>query len=174
MDTKCAGDIMIPLEDYPHIPYWFTLRQAIAAIEKSEISFRGKKSLPRALLVFDEKYQLTGIVRRRDILGGLEPSFLAKKPTAGERKLFDVDVDPDLAELSFAKDIESIKERAEVHISEVMAPIIGTVNHGDHLSKIIYVMLSKDIHLLPVTKNGKVVGVVRSVDVFNEVADLLL
>ena len=29
-EPKRAIDVMIPLEDYPHIPYWFTLRQAMA------------------------------------------------------------------------------------------------------------------------------------------------
>ena len=68
---------MIPLEHYPHIPYWFTLRQAMAEMESSQLEFEGRKSLPRGLLVFDERYQLLGMVRRRDILWGLEPDFLA-------------------------------------------------------------------------------------------------
>ena len=32
MEAKRAGDIMIPLDRYPHIPHWFTLRQAIAEL----------------------------------------------------------------------------------------------------------------------------------------------
>jgi len=52
---KTAKDIMIPLEDYPHIPYWFTLRQAMAIIREAAIKFEGAFE-PRAVLVFDEKY----------------------------------------------------------------------------------------------------------------------
>ena len=29
---KTAKELMIPLEDYPHIPYWFNLRQAMAIV----------------------------------------------------------------------------------------------------------------------------------------------
>ena len=68
-------DLMIPLEDYPHIPYWFTLRQAMAIVREAAIKFEGAFE-PRAVLVFDEKYQLMGILTLRDMIKGLEPKFL--------------------------------------------------------------------------------------------------
>src|SRR4030043_1593163 len=74
-DQKTAKDLMIPLEDSPHIPYWFTLRQAMAIIREAAIQFEGRFE-PRAVLVFDEKYQLMGILTLRDIITGLEPRFL--------------------------------------------------------------------------------------------------
>ena len=72
---KTAKDLMIPLEDYPHIPYWFTLRQAMAIVREAAVKFEGSFE-PRAVLVFDEKYQLMGILTLRDIITGLEPKFL--------------------------------------------------------------------------------------------------
>ena len=33
---KTAKDLMIPLEDYPHIPYWFTIRQAMAILREAD------------------------------------------------------------------------------------------------------------------------------------------
>ena len=99
METKRASDLMIPLSDYPHMPYWFTLRQAMATLRSSRIEVDGKVSLPRAFLVFNEAYELLGVVRRRDILRGLEPQFLEKKGRSYARKLFDVKADPDLLEL---------------------------------------------------------------------------
>ena len=68
-------DLMIPLEDYPHIPYWFTLRQAMAIVREAAVKFEGAFE-PRAVLVFDEKYQLMGILTLRDMIKGLEPKFL--------------------------------------------------------------------------------------------------
>jgi predicted transcriptional regulator len=72
---KKVKDFMIPLEDYPHIPYWFTLRQAMAIVREASIKFEGSFE-PRAVLVFDEKYQLMGMLTLRDIVRGLEPRFL--------------------------------------------------------------------------------------------------
>jgi len=51
METKRAGDIMIPLDEYPHIPYWFTLRQATSELDKSEVEIGGRKSLPRVIVI---------------------------------------------------------------------------------------------------------------------------
>ena len=74
-NDKKVKDLMIPLEDYPHIPYWFTLRQAMAIVREAAVKFEGAFE-PRAVLVFDEKYQLMGILTLRDMIKGLEPKFL--------------------------------------------------------------------------------------------------
>jgi CBS-domain-containing membrane protein len=174
MEMKRAGDIMIPLDEYPHIPYWFTLRQATSELEKSDVEIRGRKSLPRVILIFDEKYRLMGMARRRDIMRGLEPEFLMGQPIESRKRLFDVKVDPNLSELPYDKLLMGIRRQAERAISEVMRPIVATVDFEDHLIKIIYEMVDRGLSTLPVLKEGRVVGVVRSVDAFREIAELLL
>lgn len=174
MELKRAEEVMIPLEAYPHIPYWFTLRQAIVEMEKSEFDVNGRRSLPRVVLVFDERYNLMGMVRRRDILRGLEPEFLSKGPRRASRGLFDVKVDPELAELSFDKLTKRFRERAERPVSDVLIRITTTVNHDDHIMKVVYEMVDKNVSLLPVLKEKRVIGVVRSVDVFHEIAQHIL
>ena len=67
-----AGDFMIPLDKYPHIPYWFTMRQTIAELENSELDINGRKSLPRVVLVFDEKYQLMAKPRFGDFRADIQ------------------------------------------------------------------------------------------------------
>jgi CBS-domain-containing membrane protein len=170
-ETKRAGDLMIPLENYPHIPYWFTLRQAVAEMESSQLEFEGRKSLPRGLLVFDERYQLLGMVRRRDILWGLEPDFLA--PAHHQKQPFDVAVDANLSELSFGG-MKGLRERAERPVSDVMMPVKVTVQADDHFLKVIHEMTRNDLSFIPVLRNGKVVGVVRTVELLAEIARLIL
>ena len=174
MITKTAGDIMVPLDQYPHIPYWFTLRQAIAALEKSVLEIGGRQSLPRALLVFDEKYQLMGMAGRRDILRGLEPSFMEKRKHRPQRQMFDVAIDPNLADLSFGREVEVLRSQAGQQVAEIMSPIKATSDFDDSLTKVVAAMLSHDLTMMPVLKEGRVVGIVRSVDIFHEVAKLLL
>ena len=48
MATKNAGEVMVPIEVYPHIPYWATLREAVEKLEESILEAHGKSSLPRA------------------------------------------------------------------------------------------------------------------------------
>jgi predicted transcriptional regulator len=90
------------------------------------------------------------------------------------KKLFDVKVDPNLAEVSYDKVIEGINKRADHPVGDVMRAIGQTVEYEDHIVKVIYEMVDSNLSLLPVLKDGKVVGVVRSVDVMHEVAQLLL
>jgi CBS-domain-containing membrane protein len=174
MVSKRAGDIMIPLDEYPHIPHWFTLRQAVVEMEKSELERDGRRSLPRALLVFDEKYQLLGIVRRRDILRGLEPKYLRTMPVTHRKKLFDVEANEDLLELSSGRFAEALDQQAEQLVSEIMQPVAATVDINDHIAKVIYKMISRDLNLIPVLSGDTLVGAVRSVDVFREVAEMLI
>jgi len=174
MENVRARDVIIPIDEYPHIPYWFTLRQAMVEMEGSELERNGRKSLPRVVLVFDEKYQLLGTIRRRDILRGLEPEFLSQKPLSYRRKLFDVKVDPNLSELSFDKILVGIRERAERPVSDIMIPIEATVDYEDHIFKVIYEMNLHNLSLLPVVKDNKVVGIVRTVDIFHEIAKSVL
>lgn len=174
MEIKRAGEIMVSLDKYPHIPYWFTLRQAMAEMEHAEFEIGGKKCPSRVLLVFDEKYQLLGTVRRRDILRGIEPDFLSTLLIDERKKLFDVKSNPTLKQISLDKLKNSIQERVKRPVSDVMKLIKVTADYEDYIIKVIYEMVDNNTSVIPVLKNNQVVGVVRSEDVFHEVANLLL
>ncbi|MDO9287669.1 MAG: hypothetical protein Q7T83_02630, partial [Thermodesulfovibrionales bacterium] len=72
---KVAKDVMIDVFEFPHIPYWFSIPQAIGRVKQSLLSSE-KCHHPLAVLVFDEKYNLLGTLSLKDILRGLEPKFL--------------------------------------------------------------------------------------------------
>ncbi len=174
MPTKTAAELMIPIEKYPHITHWTTIREAVEVIEDAILDVEGRRSLPRVLLVFDEEHNLLGLVRRRDILRGLEPKFLRTMSISHRKQLFNVDIDPNLVDLSTGKIGQGMRQEAGQSVSEIMQPIVATCNHDDHLTKVIYKMVNRNQSLLPVIKEGKVIGVLRSVDVFQEIAKLLL
>jgi CBS domain-containing protein len=174
MEIKKAGDIMISLDRYPHIPYWFTLRQAMAEMENAEFDINGNKCPCRVMLVFDEKYQLLGTVRRRDILRGLEPEFLSNLVMKERKHFFDSKTDQKAKDEIVDKLKTNILERAQRPVSDIMRIIKATVNYDDNLIRVIYEMVDNNISVIPVIKDNKVVGAVRSEDVFHEVAKLLL
>ena len=169
-----AKDILVPLEKYPHIPNFHTLKQAVALIEHSVIEIGVRTSLPRSLLVFDKEYNLVGIARRRDILRGLEPEFLQRMPLKNRRELFDVEVDPNLLEVSFQKIAKEVAVRGELPVSTVVRPLKTVVDYNDHLARIVHEMVKWQANLVPVEKDRKVVGVLRSVDVFHEISKLVI
>ena len=166
-------EIMIPVEQYPSVRDKATLREAIAKIEEAHLEVELRRSLPRVLLVFDEIDVLVGTVRRRDIMQGLEPKYLLSKPLEYKKKLFDIDVDPNLAELSYDRVIRGIREQANRPVSDVMRPIEAILDAEDHVMKAVQEMVALDISLIPVLQEGRLVGVVRSVEVFHELARLV-
>jgi Mg/Co/Ni transporter MgtE len=78
---KVVKDLMIDVFEYPHVPYWFTIKQAIMVIKKSAIGTE-KCIHPLAILVFDEKYNILGTLTLKDILKGLESREKAESPVS--------------------------------------------------------------------------------------------
>ncbi len=171
--VKRIRDFMIPVADYPSVRDTATLREVIDVILNAELHVGDKRSLPRVVLVFDGIDVLVGYVRRRDIMRGLEPSFLVSQPLEYRRKLFDVSVDPNLSEVMYDRVVQGIQSQADRLVSEVMCPLEATIEADDHLMKAVYEMVSLNVSLIPVLDGGQLVGVVRSADVFRELAELL-
>ena len=156
---KKVKDLMIPLEDYPHVPYWFTLGQAVLIVREAAIKFEGAFE-PRAVLVFDEKYQLLGILTLKDIIRGLEGDLL-KEPRSEALSWEDL-VGPEL------------KKQAQKQVSEVMSPFKVTVNIGDSLVKALSLMVKETVERIPVLADNKVAGMIRLADLFKEISQALL
>ncbi len=170
---KRVKEIMIPVEEYPAVRDNATLREAIARIEESQLEVELGKSLPRVLLVFDEINVLVGTAGRRDIMRGLEPKYLLSKPLDYKKKLFDIDVDPNLAELSYDRVVRGIREQANRPVSDVMSPIEAILDADDHVMKAVQAMVALDVPLIPVLQEGMLLGVVRSVEAFHDLAQLV-
>ena len=170
MKDKTVQDIMVPVEEYPCIPDTLTIGDAV--IEMTVQILRTKHlSLPRVALVFDEDFaDLRGMLRRRDIMRGLEPGFLISGSLGYAEKLFNVDVDPNLSELSHDKIVAGLRQRSKRLVKDFMIPIPATINHNDHIMKAVCEMVDRDTSLLPVLEGQNVIGVVRSVDVLSEIA----
>lgn len=167
--SKKAGDVKIDIFDYPHVPYWFTLKQAIVMISKSMLEAE-KCFHPLAILVFDEKYNLMGILTMKDVLKGLEPKFLE---ASGKAQGYTESTES-LAVVWDSLISEKSKELAEKPVSEVMVRIEGHVGPDDPVTKAAYLMLRQNTMILPVIDHGKIVGIIRMKEVFEEIAKAVL
>ncbi|MEW6584572.1 MAG: CBS domain-containing protein [Nitrospirota bacterium] len=169
-DGKLVKDVMVGIFEYPHIPYWFTINQAVRIVKVSFISAK-KYPEPMAILVFDEKYNLMGTLTLKDILRGLEPRFMQ---TSGKVQGYKEQE----SELSLIWDTlfsKQSKELAEKAVSEIMTPAKHFVEPGDPITKAAYLMVHHDLILLPVLENKKkFVGLVRMLEVFDEVSGAIM
>lgn len=170
---KRVDEVMIPLDRYPSVQADETLLDAIEVIEGSQLEVGRRRSLPRVLLVLEDHDSLVGILRRRDIMRGLLPRFLVSEPMDYQKKLFDVAVDPNLSELPFDRLVTGIRQQAMRPVREVTQPVKATLRPDDHLMKAVYEMVSMNVSLIPVVQEDRVLGVIRSVDVFHELAEML-
>jgi predicted transcriptional regulator len=166
-------EMMIPLQDYPTVCAKDTVGEAIAKMEAAALDVAGQRSLPRVLLVLADGNHLVGIVRRRDILRALIPEFLRRAPLRHHKNPFHISVDHNLAELSLESIVSAMHRHAEYPVSTVMRPLPASIEEDDHLLKAISEMVNEDLAILPVMRGKQVVGVVRSVDVFRELVQLL-
>lgn len=166
---KKVQDLMIPLEDYPHIPYWFTLRQAMAILREAAITFEGQFE-PLAVLVFDEKHRLMGILSLRDIIKGLEPRFLYgkyEKITLAQAK---GELPGSLRDL-FGPEMRQASQRP---VSEFMKPNEVSINGDDSIALALFLMIKEKVSRLPVLQGNKLAGMIRLSDLFQEISDIVL
>jgi CBS domain-containing protein len=157
-------DLMIPLEEYAHIPYWFTLRQAVAIIRNAAVKPESG-SEPPAVLALDEKYQPRGILTLRDIIKGLEPRFLQEinpaKTVPGPAVRGSELLGPHL------------KEHSQRPVTEVMSPI-QAVDGNALIVKALDLMIKENVGSMPVMLDDKVAGMIRLSDMFDEIAEVVL
>lgn len=159
-------NLMVDINKYPHIPADISLKEAIATVKDSMLE-GGFCFQPMVALVLDNK-RLVGTLRLRDILQGLEPSFL-KTPASAQG--FSGDTSELAAIWDTLFEAES-KELAEKPVKEVMRPVKVYVEPDDPIVKAAYLMIHHDLMILPVIENKKkLVGIVRMIEVFSELSD---
>lgn len=177
MSRKTVFELMHSLNEFPHIPYWFSLRQAMAEFDRAQAACTGApdKRLPWLVLVFDAKNQLLGFVRRREIMQGLRPALL-DKPIGNGDKLADLKSDPNLINLSFDYDkaLAELRHQIERPIVEFMAPVDVTIDANDYVLQAIYLMIDRRVSYLPAVQDGAIVGMLYALDVLEEVTRLVI
>jgi predicted transcriptional regulator len=176
-EIKRVRDIMIPLDRYPWVRLSDKIIDAVRAMKDARLEVGRHASLPRVILVFDHHDELVGIVRRRDIMRGLEPDFLVRQPLDAQVTHFDVGVDTNLAELSGAfslgRIVKGLREQSGRPIADVMRPISTTLGPDDSIMKAMFEMVSLNESLIAVVDGEEILGVIRSVDLLRELAELL-
>lgn len=152
---KKLKHLTIPLSEYPHMPYWATLKEAVAQLNLAYDTGH------HTILVFDEGYKLIGTLSQKDILKGLIPKF-AEHYAEGVPIQWE-----DLLEAGTAK-------RLDLPIKNFMCKVSTLAVGTDSLLKGAYLLLQVQSLLLPVMEADKLIGVVGMADVFHEITNAVL
>jgi CBS domain-containing protein len=162
-DNITVKDVMKSIFDYPHVPYWFSIGQAAKIIKVSFLKTK-KYYSKMAILVFDEKYNLIGVLTLRNILKSINPGLLTLCDDVQR------DDEQSLSTVGHGG-IAGSKEFKERPVSEIMAPTKIFVGPDETLAKDACIMLQNDLALLPVMEDRKrLVGLVSIADLFDGIA----
>ena len=169
------AEIMTPIDEYVHVPFWYSIREAMAALNKGP-KREGCSSTDRVVLVFDNAYNLVGAVRRMNLLQGLEPSFLhtGDSQKKGRRALFTVADDVSLSIVDVEQSQKNMRRRSERPIEDVLSPITETLTVGDPIIKAVFKMAKVDVGVIPVLEDNAVIGIVTVDELFKAVSTFVL
>jgi CBS-domain-containing membrane protein len=167
------ADIMTPIDQYIHVPFWHSIRQAMAALEKGQKKTEWS-STNRVVLVFDNAYNLVGAVRRLNLLRGLEPNFLHREAKEQQKSWFPVKDDVSLSVVDEEKIEQHIKSRSESPIKEVMESIDEVLSVNDQITKAVFDMAKVPVGVIPILDEKSVVGIVTIDELFKAVTKIVV
>lgn len=153
---KTVKHIMVPIQDYATVFLENSLKDAMFVLRSTFFSgCTAGSQAHRSVLVFDQRKELVGTLSFRDIIASL------RIQSEGRKRL----------EETFTK---ICLYQAGKKVKEVMRPINGTcVNAGDSILDAICLLLEQDLELIPVEEKGNIIGMVRTVEIFKEVSELV-
>lgn len=174
MNKKLVKNLMVPLEEYAVVTEKTTLLDAILELDKAILKLPPGRQKHRAVLVVNTDGKVIGKIGHLAFLKALEPGY---------NVLSDLDA-PSLIGISadvvesmmrnynlFQDDITDICRRASVlKVTDVMHPVSESIDENATLAEGAHKIIIYQSMSLLVTRKGKVVGVLRISDLFEELA----
>jgi len=170
---KYVINVMLPLDEYAVVSEDDTLYEAFVALEEAQIKRPPGRQKHRAVLVRNSKNEIVGKLGHLGFLKALEPGYknlgeLDVISKAGLTKEFIMSMMKDFELLQDDLDDIRIKTKT-IKMKEVMRPMTEQVDVNDTINEAIHKIIMWQILSVLVTKGGKVVGILRLSDLFDEV-----
>lgn len=177
MKQKNVRDLMLSLDEYATIGGDKTIGEALEVLRQAQEELIPGRHFHRAILVLDERGTVIGKLSQWAILRSLEPSFLKYED---EEALVRSGLSNDFIESMkstlalFRSNLEQICRAAgRLRARDAMVPIGESISEDAQLIDAIHLMVIHHVLSLPVTRQGKVVGILRQSDVFEEVSGII-
>ena len=174
MKTLAVRDLMVPLAEYATVSEDATLYEAVLALEKAQESFEDKHTRysHRAILVLDKEGDVVGKLSQLDVLKALEPKYqdliegrgtqrfgLTKQFMQSMLQQYNLFADP-LADIC--------RKAGEKNVKQFMyTPSVGEyVTENATMGEAVHQLIMGHHQSLLVTRDKKIVGILRLTDVF--------
>lgn len=172
---KKVSDLMVPLAEYPVVRTDHPLRKAVARLSK-EYFEPTSEVRHRTILVVDENQRLVGILDFRTILQTLIPwglwGLLAERSELGAAVAL---AEAGFEDLGVSREDfnQRVLNEADVPVKDIMLKIRGSIQADDDLLKALRTKIKKKLTVLPVYAGERLVGVIRDVDLFLQLAEIM-
>jgi Mg/Co/Ni transporter MgtE len=160
--SGAVRDLMVDLDKFPHVKGNASLREVFAKLHAAS----GSSELFRNILVLDDKDQLLGTLGLKNALHALLPDYLQHGSTHYQGTSNDVSA---LAVLWQEDCGERCKEAHRILAKDHVTPIAATIGADEPITKAAFLFATTPVNVLPVVAGKQVIGVIRLVDVFDEV-----
>jgi CBS domain-containing protein len=186
MQSLTVKDLMVPKDKYAAISADATLRDAAMALYEAqleELSQNPARHRDRAVLTIDENGEVYGKLAMLDVLRGLEPRYdrvvgsRASSRAAsrvGSAKSFLESMSRNVG--LWNKPLTNLVEKAgSVKVRQMVRPIADgeTVEEDASIDAALHQLIMGRFQSLFVTRKGRIVGIIRLTDVYEEISGLL-
>jgi len=172
-EQKYVIDVMLPLDEYAVVSEDSTLYDAFLALEEAQKKLKPGRQPHRAVLIVNNDHKIVGKLGHLGFLKALEPGYknlgqLDMISKAGLSKEFITSMMKNYNLLQ--DDLEDIRNRTKkIIMKDVMRPVTEQVDVNDTINEAIHKIIMWQMLSVLVTKSGKVVGILRLSDLFDEV-----
>lgn len=165
-DTLLVKNVLIPLENYPHLNENKSLYDAVQEFKEFTVEDTNRLRYAEMFVVNDDN-QLVGKVDLNGIFHALAPSlFASEKVRKYEGKGAEF---PNLAILLEESFLKTCGEQRTIPVKDFMSKIDHTVKPDTSMLKTLMLMMNAKNHTFPVVSDNKIVGVIRLEEIFLDI-----
>ncbi|MFH1862176.1 MAG: CBS domain-containing protein [bacterium] len=173
MSAKLVRELMVPLENYGVISQENTLSEALQEFRSAYGKIQSDRQPPRAVLVSNETGEIVGQLGHLDILKALEPkySLLGDLKALAQAGLSAEFINSMMTNYRMLQDSlpNLCRSAMNLKVKEIMRPATESIDENALITEAMHKIVLQQSRRLLVTRNGKVVGVIRLADLFAEV-----
>ena len=175
---KYVRDIMLPLSEYAVVSMDATLYEAFVALKEAQKKLPQGLQPHRAVLIVDKDDKIVGKLGHLGFLRALEPRYkslgqLDLISKAGLTKEFITSMMDNYGLMQ--DDLKDIRVRTKkILVKDVMRPVTENVDIDDTINEAIHKIIMYQTLSALVTKDGRIVGILRLSDLFDEVSRNIL
>jgi YesN/AraC family two-component response regulator len=171
---KIVKDIMTSIDDYSSVTINTTVRSAVeklmSSLSELASSSRVREAGHRALLVFDDKGDLRGMLSMKDLIKGVRPYYLSTPRTSQSESVRFSHV---FSGNQYGLFSSQLKNLAEKKVGELALELPPMIEENANLMDVAELLFQKQKTRCLVKSGNKVVGILREQDLFFEIVNII-